>query len=380
MRIVIYLGTFKKNHDGVARATYQLVDSLLTKGHKVLVASPLITPQRRKNLILFKFPAIPLFFYPEYKFGIPIMQYFNLILRFKPDIIHIATPDLIGMMTSLFGHIRKIPQVFAHHSDIIAVFRYYGLGFLEKGILWMYRTFYNHACATFVPTRKIQANLRKHGIHRVFLWSRGIDRKQFHPNLRSESLRKSWGAENRPVILYTGRLVWYKDLDVLAEVYLFFQDQKTNKPLFVLAGDGPIRKDIEKLMPKAVFLGYVEDLKLGKTFASSDLFLFPSTTETFGQVVQEALASGIPAIVSNIGGCQEIIEKSQAGMIVAAKDSQAFLKACKKLLEDKEFYQRCQFNGLKFAKNRSWSHINEELLKKYEKIIDFWHNERKKKM
>lgn len=372
MKIAIYLGTFKKNHDGVARATYQLVDSLLAKGHQVLVASPIVTPQRRKNLILFEFPAIPLFFYPEYKFGIPVFRYFRLLNQFNPDIIHIATPDLIGMMTSLFSHVRKIPQVFAHHSDIIAVFRYYSLGFLEKGIRWIYRTFYNKACATFVPTCKIQQDLLQIGIKRVYIWSRGIDRNQFNPDLRSDSIRNLWDAENRTVILYTGRLVWYKDLDVFVGVYQHFHKHSELNPLFVLAGDGPIKQELEEKMPNAIFLGYVEDLELGRVFASSDLFLFPSTTETFGQVVQEALASGVPSVVSNIGGCQEIIEISKAGIIVPARNTVEFAKACEKLIEDKEFYQKCRENGLKYADSRSWHHINKKLIQKYEKIINLY--------
>ncbi|MCF2141817.1 MAG: glycosyltransferase family 1 protein [Candidatus Lokiarchaeota archaeon] len=369
MKIAIYLGTFKKNHDGVARATYNLVDSFLANNNKVFVASPLITPQLRKNLTLFQFPSIPIFFYPEYKFGIPIGRFFRKLNQFKPDIIHIATPDLIGLILSLYARIQNIPHVFIHHSDVVRVFQYYKMGFLERSINWMYRTFYNKACAVFTPTLKIKDDLEKLGIHRVFLWSRGIDRTQFHPSFRNCAIRNSWKVGKRKVILYTGRLVWYKDLLVIAEVYRLFQSKFPSKSLFVLAGDGPIRHELEELMPEAIFLGYIEDKMLSQVFASADIFLFPSTTETFGQVVQEALASGIPAIVSDIGGCQEIIQESNAGLVVHAKKPKLFFQACLQLINNDDLYNKFCQNALNFSENRSWEYINKEIIKKYQKIV-----------
>ncbi len=365
MRILIYTGTFKKEQDGVARATYQLVETLLKQKFQVMVASPKITPQVRKGLILCKLPSIPFVLYKEYPCALPNGKIIRAIIRFKPDIIHIATPDFVGIQILQFAKLAHIPVVSIHHTDFINYLPYYHLGFLQEIAWHIYMKFYNFTERTFAPTEEYARILESRGVKHVDIWSRGIDRDKFHPKFRASSLRKRWNAEHKKIIMYVGRFVWYKDLDMIYKVYERFEDRLDSDVAFVLIGEGPIKEILQRKMPKAIFPGYLHGNALSVAFASGDIFLFPSTTETFGQVIQEALSSGLPAIVSDKGGCKEIVTKADAGLIVPAHDVDSFYYSVKHLLDNVDEYQRMRQNGLDYAKKRTWDRINSDLIRKY---------------
>jgi glycosyltransferase involved in cell wall biosynthesis len=184
----------------------------------------------------------------------------------------------------------------------------------------------------------------------------GIDLNIFNRNYKSDNWKKSIKAENKKVLLYVGRLVWEKDLRTLIEVY----DQLTGlreDVTFVLVGDGPIRKELEKNMPEALFLGYKSGEELSIIYASSDLFVFPSTTETFGNVVLEAMASGTVPVCSNEGGASSSIKNDQNGIICKAKDSFDFSKKILKLINNQTELQRISENCIEYASQQSWDNI-----------------------
>jgi glycosyltransferase involved in cell wall biosynthesis len=159
-------------------------------------------------------------------------------------------------------------------------------------------------------------------------------------------------------------------LDVFLNVYELFKEKGPKDVSFVLAGDGPIRGELESRMPDAHFPGYLHGKDLSEVYASADIFLFPSTTETLGNVVQEALSSGLPAVVSDIGGCKEIVHRSHGGLIAKAKDPYAFYEKCKRLIEDEELYNQKQSNGLKFAEEQKWDKINGKLIEEYKNLVN----------
>lgn len=365
MRVLIYAGTFVKDQDGVARATYQLVETLLEQNIQVLVAAPKITPQKRPGLRIYSLPSIPCFFYKDYHLTLPNAKIIQLIKGFKPDIIHIATPDMVGLQILQFAKIAHIPVVSIHHTDFANYLSYYRMGFLKEFAWDLLTRYYNFTERTFAPTEEVQHILELRGVKHVDIWSRGIDRTQFHIKYRSQALRRKWNAQGKKVILYAGRFVWYKDLDVFCKVYEMFQDNGDNDTVFVFVGSGPIEKYLRKKCPKAIFMGYLHGNALATAFASGDIFLFPSTTETFGQVIQEALSSGLPAVVSNEGGCKEIIQYSGGGMVAKAKDAESFYYAVKDLVQNSDLYRKLQRNGLDYAKKRTWRKINSELIRKY---------------
>ena len=358
-----------KDQDGASKTLYELTDSLLKEKIEVGVWSPAITPQERKGLYLFHIASIPFPLYSDYRMAFPGGRIKEQLIKFKPDLIQITAPDLMGIYFLKYACKRGIPVVISCHTDWPSYLRYYHLGSLTKQVWKFLRWFYNKSDCVYAPTKVVAKGLESKGIKKVRIWSRGINRKKYNPKYRSKSLRRKWKAKDKKVILYSGRFVWYKDLDVFLNVYKLFKEKGPKNVSFVLAGDGPIREELESRMPDAHFPGYLHGKDLSEVYASADIFLFPSTTETLGNVVQEALSSGLPAVVSNIGGCKEIVRRSHGGLIVEAKNSYAFYDKCKRLIEDQELYNQKRSQGLKFAEEQRWDMINGKLIEEYKNLV-----------
>jgi glycosyltransferase involved in cell wall biosynthesis len=368
MRVAIYTGTFKRNQDGATKTLYELINSLLKIGFEVGVWAFDITPQQRNGLHLFKIPSSPFPLYPDYKISIPFLKIKRQMDAFDPEVIHITVPDLAGISLMRYACTRSIPVLTSYHTDFPSYLKSYRLGFLYKWSWAFFKWFYNKSQVVLAPTEIMVTKLKHHHIRHVKLWSRGIHRDKYNTSFRSRSLRLKWGAENKRVILYSGRFVWYKDLETFIGVYDRFQKQIPEKVVFTLVGDGPIRDELQTRMPNAHFAGYLQGTELSRVYASSDIFLFPSTTETFGNVVLEALSSGLPAVVSNIGGCQEIVKESGGGIVARARDVAQFYQSCKQLVENREMYEKYRLRGLKYVKKNTWIQVNDSVIHEYQQM------------
>jgi glycosyltransferase involved in cell wall biosynthesis len=370
MKVAIYAGMFKKNQDGATKTLYELVNSLLDNHIDVGVWAFTITPQKRKGLQLFEIPSIPLPFYPEYKVSLPNQAIKDQIDEFNPDVIHITVPDLMGISLMRYAKKKGIPVLTSYHTDFPSYLKSYHLGALYKPAWRFFKWFYNKSRAVMAPTVEMIGKLKNYGIRNVKLWNRGIHLHHFSKEFRSESLREKWGAKNKMVILYCGRFVWYKDLRTFIDIYNLFKQNNDRDVKFVLAGDGPIRNQLEEEMPDAVYTGYLGVKELAEVYASSDLLLFPSTTETFGNVVLEALSSGVPAVVSDEGGCKEIVEQSNGGLVAKAKNAEDFYMCCKLMLENPTLYHQFRKNGLDYALQQDWDQINNRVIREYYAIAN----------
>ncbi|HHE08047.1 MAG TPA: glycosyltransferase family 1 protein, partial [Chlorobaculum parvum] len=308
MKVALYAGTYVKDKDGAVRSIYQLVASMVKNGHSVVVWTPDFTPEEDGMVPVNKVPAVPIPLYPDYKLG-----FFNAVVKrqldaFAPDVVHISTPDIVGRKFLQYACNKGIPVGSAYHTDFPSYLSYYRLGFAEPAVWNFLRKFYNACDVTFAPSEIVRQRLMGKGIERVELWSRGIDKELFDPSRRSEALRRQWDAEGRMVIVYAGRFVLYKDIEVVMSLYQRFAEEGlSDKVRFVMIGSGPEEGQMRERMPEAVFTGYLTGTLLPEAYASGDVFLFPSTTEAFCNVALEALASGLPAIVSDIGGCMELV-------------------------------------------------------------------------
>ncbi len=368
MRVAIYAGMFEENKDGATKTLYELTESLLENRIEVGVWAFKITPREKKGLSLYTIPSIPLPIYPDYKISLPNPKLTMQLLGFSPDIIHITVPDIVGIFLMRFATSRGIPVLTSYHTDFPSYLKSYRLGIFYKPSWRFLEWFYNKSQTVLAPTEIIINKLQSHNIRNVKLWSRGIHPDKYSIAFRSEVLRATWGAQNKKVILYAGRFVRYKDLETFINVYELFKKHGPDNVVFVLAGDGPIRNELKKRMPDAHFPGYLQNEKLSQVYASSDIFLFPSTTETFGNVVLEALSSGLPAVVSDVNGSREIVEKSNAGLVAKARDASSFYQHCKRLVQNQPLYETLRNNGLKFAEERSWTKINHRVIDEYQRI------------
>lgn len=369
MRIAIYVGIFIEDFDGATKTLFELIRSLRRQGAEVAIWSFSSRPSTPFGISAFKVPAIALPFYPDYKFAIPGPSLFRQLKAFKPDVLHLTVPDSVGTSLAGYAKIKRIPLLISYHTDFVSYLEERNIWYLSKPWWPILRRFYNSADSLLVPSRDSGSKLAQHGIQSASLWTRGLPEGRFSPSFRSVSLRRSWGAEGKKVILYSGRFAWFKGLPVFVQVYNMFKRENSPSPVFVLLGSGPLEEELKKRMPDAIFPGYLTGDDLSAAYASADILLFPSTTETFGNVIQEAIASGLPAVVSDKGGCQEIVNRTGGGLVTRAKNAASFFQECRKLLTDETLYQKIRSTGLRNIGERNWEKVNQVVLDEYSRLL-----------
>ncbi len=372
MKIALYSGTYVKDKDGAVKSISQLVSSFRNNGHQVTVWSPDVSPLDNHNgLTVHTVPAVPVPQYPDYKFGFFSSYTKRQLDAFAPDIVHISTPDLVGRKFLLYAKDKSLPLASAFHTDFPSYLKYYRLKFAERPF-WKYLTwFYNGCDIVFAPNESVRLKLERENIRNIEIWSRGVDKELFDPSHRSEKLRSAWNAVGRTVFVYAGRFVLYKDIDVVMKVYdRFMEAGYADRVRFVMIGSGPKESEMKRRMPDAIFPGYLTGAELSATYASGDIFLFPSITEAFCNVALEALASGLPAVVSNEGGCRDIVEKSGGGLVARSGDIDDFFSKCLELFGNSVRCRELKAHGLAFAETKSWSAINSVVIDRYQKMVN----------
>ncbi len=372
MKIALYAGTYVKDKDGAVKSIYQLVSSFRHNGHEVVVWSPDVSSSNdHHGMAVNKMPSVPIPLYPDYKLGFFTKETRRQLDAFAPDIVHISTPDIIGRAFLLYARQKNMPVASAFHTDFPSYFAYYHLGFAVKSA-WRYLMwFYNNCNEVLAPNECVRLKLESYCINNVAIWSRGIDKGLFDPSRRSQQRRLAWNAEQKTVFIYAGRFVPYKDTEVVMQVYeRFMQSDYADKVRFVMIGSGPEEEEMKRRMPEAIFTGYLTGVELPVAYASGDIFLFPSTTEAFCNVALEAIASGLPAVVSDAGGCRDIVARSAGGLVARAGDVDDFYFKCVALLGDSMQYRQLKSNGLVFAEAQSWSAVNGALIERYQKMVE----------
>ena len=369
LRVAYFAGTMLQDHDGVTRVIYKWIEYLTKKKIKNIFISPLIPPKKSWPTEMHKVPSIKFPLNKEYSLASPEVRYFKKRLdRFKPDIIHVNSPCPLGYAALTYAKKRKIPVIATYHTHFISYAKYYYLEILEP-FLWLYtKGFYNNCNKVLVPSKSILSELRQHGLKRLEYLPHGVDTQAFNRSYRSIKWRKGYGIDNKIVLLYVGRLVWEKDLKVLADTYAKFESNRSLS--FVIVGDGPIRQDLEKLMPKAIFTGKLIGKELSTAYASSDIFVFPSTTETFGNVILEAMISGLPCVAANKGGSKSAIKNNVTGLLAKPHDCKDFTKKVKYLIHHPKLRKQMAQHAVEYAEKQSWNLICERLFKEYYKLLN----------
>ena len=311
-------------------------------------------------------PYFQLPLYKDYRVGQPSrMKDLEKILNdFNPHLVHYTSPTLLGKYAIKYAQKRNIPVTSTYHTHFYSYMEYY-FGFfppLESAIGWIVKSltrwFYIRTTKTFVPSTPMKEFLESLGIPsgKIAFFRRGINTQHFGPEFEDDHWKSSIGLKDQKIILFVSRLVKEKELDTIIRVYTLFQERNENVK-FVITGDGPFKRYMEKKMPEAHFTGKQTKEELAKTYASSDLFIFPSVTETFGNVVLEALASGLPAVVAKAGGPQGIVERSGGGFTVEPKNEEAFYQNLNMLLEDSVLYEEKRVKAISYAQEQRWEDI-----------------------
>ncbi len=370
LKIAYFAGSMKPGHDGVTRVLYKLIDELKERKIKSIFFSPIIPSVEERNIEMIKVPSMTFPFYKDYKVSLPLQHLLEKHLKdFQPDIIHINSPCPLGHAAVKYAHKHHIPVVATYHTHFASYARYYQVKLLEP-MGWNYfRSLYNKCDRVFVPSLPIMTELYSHGFNTTEYLPHGVDTELFNPKNRSTNWKESLGVKNKIVLLYAGRLVWEKDLETLARTYQILNARRKDF-VFVLAGDGPIKDELKSLMPEAKFVGQLNSASLSVAYASSDIFVFPSTTETFGNVTLEAMASGIPPVCAREGGAYGIIKDGVTGLIAEPRNPIDLAEKINLMLDDPVLRIRMAINAFKFAQEQTWDKIFDKLFASYLNVID----------
>lgn len=337
MRYAFVTETWPPEVNGVALTVQSMRRGLQALGHDV----PLIRPRQAADgtapappgeTLL---PGLPIPRYPGLRFGLPAPRAIGAAWRSaRPDAVYIATEGPLGWSALRAANRLGIPAATGFHTRFDAYMRDYGAPFLGPAALAWMRRFHNRAQATLVPTRELQAWLARERFRNVAQLARGVDASRFSPAHRDPGLRAAWGAgEHAPVAIHVGRIAAEKNLGLAVRAFRRLQAARPDAR-FVFVGDGPERARLAGENPDFVFCGVQRGHALARHFASADLFLFPSLSETFGNVTLEALASGVPAIAFDYGAAREHLRDGVHGAAPAPGDEAAFVHACVRIGSD----------------------------------------------
>lgn len=294
----------------------------------------------------------------------------SVLDEFKPDIIHVVTPFSMGLMGIKYSKNHDIPLVASYHTDFSSYLKSYNLQFLENTIWTFFRWFHSHSIVNFCPSRETLLQLEGQGIQNLKIWGKGIDTQKFSPSFRSNELRRKYAADQEKVLLYVGRLAAEKKLQTLMES----ADQLNQKNIqykLLLVGDGPLRSELEHMkIPNVIFTGYKSGVDLQALYASSDIFVFPSDTETYGNVVLEAMASGLPVVAPLAGGIKENLIDKYNGLSYDASSSKQMTEIIEDMIMDDSLVGLTRKNAIEHCHNKSWDNVFKGLFEEYQLVVN----------
>ncbi|MEH6367079.1 MAG: glycosyltransferase family 1 protein [Pseudomonas marincola] len=354
--------TFAPETNGVANTLGHLVEGLRLRGHRVQLVRPRQAADegasQDEQLVLTR--GWPLPGYPGLQWGQSALhKLLNRWRKQRPDVLYIATEGLLGLSALRAARRLQIPVVSGFHTNFHHYAAHYGAGLLTQALIQYLRWFHNRSQLTLVPCNGQKTELLRHSFERIELMARGVDGQLFNPARRCIGLRQSWGVDEDSVaVMYVGRMAPEKNLGLLATAFTQIQTRFAHLRLkLVIVGDGPLRPALQQQLPDAMFCGMQQGEALASHYASADLFLFPSVSETFGNVVLEALASGLGVVAFDRAGAAQHIRHGYNGALAIPGDEQSFIDAACWLLEAPENLRKTRLNARKHAARQGWENI-----------------------
>ncbi|MGG3467443.1 glycosyltransferase family 1 protein [Neobacillus pocheonensis] len=372
MRIAIFTDTFHPDINGVARTLKHFTNYLESQNITYKVFAPDSLSNEYVSSHIRRFKSFSFFLYPECRLAFPnLFRIKSELEKFSPDIIHVATPFNMGLCGVYLSKKLNLPLVGSYHTDFDYYLRFYDLQFLSK-IVWKYmKWFHKPFKKLFVPSSETLIQLKRHGFAHLEIWPGGVDCQLFHPFYEKQAIREELGISKKYLLTYVGRLAPEKDVETLLAVAKAMPADLNEQIQWYVVGDGPLRKELQKEAPSNMtFTGYLTGERLAEIYSASDLFVFPSPTETFGNVVIEALASGTPVITANSGGVKNIIKSGVTGYLCETGNEAEFVNAILKLLENDILRSTFGIEGRNYALTQSWDKIFAHLLWHYRSIVE----------
>ena len=366
LRIAVVTETWPPEVNGVAVTLAKLVQGLSLRNHDV----QLIRPRQAKTDVSINdskleevlMRGMPIPRYPELKLGLPSKK--TLIKTWtmrRPDVVHIATEGPLGWSALQAAKVLKLPVTSDFRTNFQSYSKHYGVGWLRKPIVAYLRKFHNATACTMVPTKELKRTLSENGFLNLKVVSRGVDTQLFNLKRRDQHLRHSWGADEKTkVLISVGRIAPEKNLDLVLKTYEALQFMADQIKL-VMVGDGPLKEQFQKRYPGIIFPGMLSQTELAKYYASSDLFVFPSQTETFGNVTLEALASGIPVLAFDCAAAKDWVQTGMNGWLVSENNQDGFAAQAVSVLKQPLILDQVTQSTRQQVIHLDWSQIAEQV-------------------
>ncbi len=370
MRIAFFTETFLPATDGVVTRLRHTIEELLGMGDEMLVIAPKYGegPGSYEGVPIHRVSSVPFPPYPQIKLA-PINPGVGTALRgFGPELIHAVNPFVLGRGAPFYSRRLGVPLVASYHTNIAAYASFYKLGLFDRATRWYTRKLHNRAALNLCTSEATLRYLAREGVERLRLWPQGVDAKRFHP----DKFRKEWrvrltgGHPADKLLLYVGRLGHEKDVGRLKVVLGELPGVR-----LALVGDGPARRELEQeyANTRAVFTGALQGEELSAAFASADAFLFPSTTETLGIAMIEALASGLPVLAAKTGATGEVVDDGETGLLYEPGSDAALVDAAREIVSDDDLRARMGRNARAAAERRDWGSATRKLRGYYEQVL-----------
>jgi len=365
MRIALFAETFLPKWDGIAHTLCRLLDHLAARGHASLMFAPEGAPSRYAHTAIVGLPGFAFPLYPDLRMVSPTINVEERLATFQPDLVHLVNPALLGWVGLRHARALGVPVIASYHTDIPGYAERYGLGLLREPLWAYFRWIHNQADLNLCPSRFTCEELHGRGFQRLAIWGRGVDTVRFSPRHRSESwrLRLSGGRPESPLLLYVGRLAVEKRVEWLRALLYELPGVR-----LTIVGDGPLRARLEEQFAETptVFTGYLQGKDLAQAYASADLFVFPSANETLGNVVLEAMSSGLPVVAPRSGGVLDHVVDGENGFLFDKGDVADLVAAVRSLVSDPALTGRLAVTARQHAERQSWQAILDGLLIHYE--------------
>jgi glycosyltransferase involved in cell wall biosynthesis len=371
LRIAFFTETFLPATDGVVTRLRYTLEELARVGDHMFVVAPRYPdggPDSYAGAPIYRVPGVPFPPYPRIKLSTAHPGVGRALGRFEPDLIHAVNPFILGPSGIYYARRLKVPLVASYHTNVAAYARYYNLNFLSDVARWWTRQLHNRAEINLCTSESTMHYLLKEGIKRVRLWPQGVDALRFHPDKTSEKWRErlSGGHPQDRLLLYVGRLAPEKGIERLKAIL-------TEVPGTHLAiiGDGPARKYLERAFAgtQTVFTGVLHGEDLAAAYASADAFLFPSTTDTLGLAMIEALASGLPIVAARSGASHEIVIEGETGLLYEADSAPSLVAAVHRLFSEDGLRETLARAARATAEERDWESSTRVLRGYYEQAL-----------
>ncbi|MBZ0297198.1 MAG: glycosyltransferase family 1 protein [Anaerolineae bacterium] len=376
MRVAIITETFLPKVDGIVTVICLLLDHLAQRGVEVAVFAPRLGEiDHYGSARVITVPGLRFPFYPDLKLSVPTLTTYRELRDFQPDVVHLVHPSAFGLACYVMVKRMGLPTLVSYHIDYGQLGRHFRwgpfhAGFIDVPIRFLTRQVLNTADDALAPSRAVQQRLVSIGVRKeVDLWRRGVDAERFHPRYASDAMRArlSNGCVEDVLLLYVGRLSYEKQLDHLKPVL-----ERVPGTRLALVGDGPARAALEKHFAglPVCFMGYLQGETLLQAYASADIFVFPSAIESFGLVVVEAMAAGLPVVASRVGGVGDVVQEGVIGYTFDSGDIDGLVAGVQQIARSRETIKTMGAAARAFAETQTWPAMMDEVIEHYQRLMD----------